>query len=265
MSPVAVPPCPAVLLAADYLEKTCERFVATRADAPHKYHPILDTAITHFAYVAIRNAEGIVALARTDLVLYPAASTLARSVFEIAVRVVWLTQPIVLQDRLSRYLGLLAEQISAQERLLARASHIPEALPDIQDELASLREWRDQLVNECAAPRSSVPHFEALLNAINRPDLYGLYIVLSQFSHGGHAAADIFSRERADGSVGDVVRLRDWFYPLAFSAFALEDACRHTIRLFGGSQSHFLPKDFRDAARAAYAALDSSTPITSGV
>ena len=261
MSPIAVPPCPQVLLAAEFLEKTCERFVSARVDAPHSYHPILDMAITHFVYVAIRNAEGVVALARTDLVLYPAASTLARTVFETAVRVIWLTQSILPQERLSRYLGLLAEQIKAQEKLLQRASHAPEALPDIQSELESLREWRDGLSKECASPHNTMPHFDALLTAINRPDLYGVYIVLSQFSHGGHAAADVFSRTRADGTVGDVVRLKDWYYPLAFSSLALEDACRHTLRLFGGSQSRFLPRDFREASRAAYAALDSTAPI----
>ena len=262
---VAVHPTPEVLAAADYVEQMLARFVSVRSEHVRPAHEGLDFATKHITYLAIRNIEAIIALARADLVLYPAALALARSAFETSARVIWLVQPVLVKERLSRYLGLVAEQIDAQRRVLALSDNTPEARPDLQQGLDSLLEWQARLQGECSLPPASVPNFRALLGAINRPDLYGNYIVLSQFAHGGHEAAAVFSRQRADGTFGDVVRLRDWYHALAFPSMAFRDAAFQTIRLLGLSRTRFLPKDFREGLDQSLAVLNNEASISPGV
>ena len=149
--------------------------------------------------------------------------------------------------------------------MLDLAEHLPEAHSDIQSGLDELLDWQARIQAEFSLTPARVPKFKELLRTINRPVLYGNYIVFSQFSHGGSQAAEVFARQRSDGTYGDVIRLRDWFHALAFPCMAFRDAAFQTIRYLGLSRSRFLPRDFRESLDHALTVLDNGVSITPGV
>jgi hypothetical protein len=114
MPNISMPPTPGILRMADLIEQAIGRFLEARGTIPPlgKFESD-DEAILLFNLV-IRDIEAILTLARTDLVLLPAANVLARAVFEIALKAAWIVQPDDPFDREVRWLAHLAEE----ERML---------------------------------------------------------------------------------------------------------------------------------------------------
>jgi hypothetical protein len=124
------------------LTKTCEllddlaaRFLATRRETlPPLGKYEAEVEAQNLFNLAIRDLEGVLALARADLVLLPPALAAARACFEAAVKAAWLIDADDPFDREARWLVHLA----SEERYYAR----------IADKFAKLGHGRETLVSE---------------------------------------------------------------------------------------------------------------------
>src|SRR5215217_3638447 len=100
-------PTPAILAAADALEESLRRFLAAQDMLPPPGEwEALDEAYLMLA-LAIRNSQGVITLARQDLLLLPGAMVMARVAFETGVTVRWMLDPDDPFDRELRWLRTL--------------------------------------------------------------------------------------------------------------------------------------------------------------
>src|SRR4051794_22976285 len=114
-------PTPAIVAAADALYESVGRFFAARMAGRAeltKYES--HTEAYNLLSLAGRHIEALAELARRDMVLLPAANSLARAVLEAAVRAIWLLQPDDVFEREGRYLSHLQEE----EHVLRRQSNL---------------------------------------------------------------------------------------------------------------------------------------------
>jgi hypothetical protein len=121
--PIVLPQTATVKQIADALDHAVHEFLvaAKSTNITGKYESEVEA--WKLFTLAMRDVEAVAELARIDLVLLPAASVLARAVFEIAVKACWMVQP---DDPFQKEVRLLAhhqEEERMQERLANKATH----------------------------------------------------------------------------------------------------------------------------------------------
>ena len=179
--------------------------------------------------IAIRHFEGVVALARRDLILLPPALVAARACFEAAVKAAWLVNADDPFDREARWLVHLA----SEERYHNRIANIADRLR-LEWNVAGLRQQEKKIRDFRLSVEAKLPphirrlerspSFDAMLAELGGEELYSFYVRLSQTAHGEHAATWLY---RAGGlgtenRQGEFITPRDWFFPLrtAFLSFS---------------------------------------------
>ena len=142
--------------------------------------------------LGIRHVEGVVALARQDLVLVPAAYHLARAAFECCIRAAWLVDQVDPLQREPRWVAHVKGEIDALKRASDR---LEKSGIDVSATRRRARTLSD-FVNGVAAaldargiePINKVPDFAQMLSSLGAEHLYASYIEASQYTHGGHGA-----------------------------------------------------------------------------
>jgi hypothetical protein len=87
---VILPTTPEVGLVCDDLEQGIGRFLNSRSTLPPLGRYESQVEALNLFYLALRDIEGVVALAGTDLVLIPPALASARAGFETSVKSMWM-------------------------------------------------------------------------------------------------------------------------------------------------------------------------------
>jgi hypothetical protein len=200
--------------------------------------------------LAIRNLEGVVALARNDLILLPPALAAARACFEAAVKGAWLIDADNPFDREARWLVHLA----SEERYLARvANELGKLKRDVTTFRQQERTIRDfRLVVEERLPRhiarlKGSPSFKEMVTSLGGESLYSLYILLSQSSHAEHQATWLY-RSGGLGTaarIGEFVKPADWWLPLRISFLSISHPGQVLLARLGGNPDHFLRSEMR--------------------
>ncbi|MYV77976.1 hypothetical protein GT352_29190 [Streptomyces sp. SID1046] len=177
----------------------------------------------------IRNLEATLLLARTDEVMVGAAWTCGRSVFEHAVRIMWLLHPDDAYDRECRWLGVLADT-ERSHRLVAEAMENAPTGPaganhrEMADAMQAFRDGVTALLPAGYTPQKP-PSFERMLRSIDSTQMYRFYREGSQFVHGSMWGTALYRRNLGvDAQFGEFTRTEDWIVPLSLCWLSLRNA-----------------------------------------
>lgn len=233
---VLKPPPPALLRACDVLDSVVGSVAAaiskTRADFG-RLEAAVEASI--LLRLLVRHIEGVIVLARTDLVLLPAAMALTRAAFETGVRVRWLLFPEREFDREARWLVHLEEE----ERLWRRMAELAErtgaeveAYRRVEAEIRMFRlAVRERLPAGTALP-PGIPSVAAELQEQKEERRYITYVLLSQFVHGGHYAGAIWRRGLGTTKeFGEHVTIGEWKMMLQISWWSLYQSATRFIEV----------------------------------
>ena len=93
---------------------------------------------------------------------------------------------------------------------------------------------------------------DQMLASFDGKQLYPLYIYLSQFVHGGHAATWIYRKGLGtQRRAGEFIDASDWYVPFRLSWLGLRELGSLMLWRLGARAKSFMP-------RAAFAAVDSA-------
>jgi Family of unknown function (DUF5677) len=265
------------------LDDLIGNFITTRNDTLHlgKYEAEIEAWILF--NLAIRHIEGVIALARHDLILLPPALMAARAGFEAAIKAAWLVDADDPFDREARWLVHLA----SEERYLARsANELSEAAQNvtvsrqlrevrlalaekIRKEEASVRDFRlavAEMLPRHVARLKGTPSFKDMLASVGGEELYPFYVQLSQSAHAEHHAGWLY---RAGGlgtakQIGEFLKPADWWLPLRVSFLSFAHPCRVFLTRLGGNPDQFLGSDKHQKIEDAIKAIRDE-PHTSHV
>lgn len=242
---IILAPTPEIRAACDLMDDAIGRFLSARDRTLERYvernRYEADRAALPLFNVAIRSVEGVLALARTDLVLFPPAMMAARGAFETSLKAAWLVDCDAHFDRERRWLQLL----ETEERMEARvAGHLEKAGQGgaerlmRRDKLRAFRLEIERRFPEGFEALKGAPSVEQMMEALHEPQLYVAYIYLSQFLHGERAAASYYA------PVGeprrDAVKASDWAFPLKVVWLAFFRAARKLLVRFDGDPDAFM-------------------------
>jgi hypothetical protein len=222
-----LPPSNSILRVCDALDDTIKRFLqGTAPVVTGRYEADVEARLIFI--LGIRHVEGVVALARCDLVLLPAAYHLARAAFECCVRAAWLVNDENPMKREPRFLAHLDGEISAIRRSSERLERAGTNVDAAHARGRQLKQFRDDVaraLQDRGVPLlKQIPKFEEMLSSIGGDHLYPIYIEASQYTHGGHAATWLY---RGGGGVGthkvikETIMAEHWILPLRMCWLAL--------------------------------------------
>jgi len=197
MATIQVPPTPEILRLTDSIERAIGRFLEARKSIPPlgKYESE-DESVLLFN-LATRDVEGILALARTDLVLLPAANVLARAVFEIGLKAAWMVRPDDPFDREVRWLAHLAEEerlLKALSESAAKYGGNPIVFRQQHDQIRDFRTGVARLLPAGYSELPGSPSIEGMLENLGQKQTYSIYRLLAQYVHGGNASTWLYRR-----------------------------------------------------------------------
>src|SRR5690349_14733468 len=107
MENIVLPTTPEIERACELLEQFTHRVLDARKTFPSLGEYEASIEGLNLMYLMIRNVEAVVTLAREDLVLLPSAMNLTRSVFEMAMKTIWMLAPEHPFEREIRWLAQL--------------------------------------------------------------------------------------------------------------------------------------------------------------
>jgi hypothetical protein len=236
----------------ELLDRIVGNFIATCRETlpPLRYEA--EREASNLFKIAIRNLEGVMELARCDLVLLPPALAAARACFEAAVKGAWLVNADDPFDREARWLVHLA----SEERYLNRiADRFQRSKRDVagfrqDDKAKAIRDFRLSVEAELPSRIRRLersPSFDAMLAELGVEGLYSFYVKLSQTVHGEHAATWLY---RAGGlgtmnQSGEFITPRDWFFPLTVGFLSFRVPAQIFLDRVTGSADKYLSDDLR--------------------
>ncbi len=248
---VILPLTPEVSLVCDELEKAIGHFLTARSTLPPLGQYESHVEALNLFYLALRDIEGVVTLARTDLVLIPPAIASARAGFEAAVKAMWMVDADDPFECEGRWLAHLKAEERFHKRIAARYEEIgKDAVP--ARKLAEVIASFSQAVKEKLPPRTPMldgnPTVDKMLESSGVDHLYAAYIYLSQFAHAEHAATWLY---RAQGLgvkklLGDFTKPADWHVPLGIAWFCLAHTGRLLLKRLGGDPDSFIHKEHEE-------------------
>jgi hypothetical protein len=239
-----IPATPDVTLACDALDNVITRFLDARGTLPHIGEFESHVEAMNLFYLAIRNVEGTVELARRDLVLAPAGMVLARAALETAVKAAWMVNADDPFEREVRWLAHLAEEERFHQRVASRLSKAGASGEASERTAAIIRTFREQVTERLpahVAPRHRNPTIDDMLTDLGARGLNLAYINLSQFTHGSHVATSTYRRNLgAMKQFGEFVSPSSWFQPLSVCWLSLSGPGRLVLLRLGGNPEAFL-------------------------
>lgn len=261
MSKIIISPTPEILEIADLLQIGVARFLEATSALPPLGKFESDIEALNLFSLVVRNLEGLAALAKTDLVLYPSAQVLARAIFEISVKAMWLLSPEDLMEREVRWLAHVAEEERVLQRLAKRCSEhesIAKALNKNCEELKAFRIAVSHKLPEGYKELCGNPSMEQMLQDLHREHLYSMYIMLAQFVHGGHAATRLYRKNLGiNKRSGEYIYARDWYVPLNIATMTLGVSARFLLERIGLSGAEVLDFSLRRRIRIALNKIDN--------
>jgi hypothetical protein len=249
MTNTVLPITPAVATACDRLEEFVGLFIAVCRDTLPplgKYESEIE-ALSLFK-LAARDIEGVVALARRDLVLLPPALAATRASLEAAVKGGWLVDADDPFDREARWLAHLASEERYLNRVADKLSNAGLDAVRWRNRAALIKDFHLGVSNKL--PRrvsrlSGTPSFDTMLTGLGGEQIYPFYILLSQTTHGEHASTWLYRTEGlgTQKRVGEFIKPSDWWLPLRVCFLALKGPGHICLARLGGDPDRFLDEN----------------------
>jgi hypothetical protein len=255
------PPTAAASAACDAIDRVVEAFIFARSQLPPSPYEADVEAITLFNLV-IRHVEGVIALARTDLVLVPPAYASARAAFETAIKAAWMVDASDPFERETRWLVHLQEEERAHQRIAERSTDATLAARSTQH-AKSIREFREGVTQKLPAHVKLLkgnPNLADMSKSIGRENLYLLYIYLSQFAHGGHLATSLYRQHLGTlKKPGEFIAPTAWHLAFRLCWLSLHHPGNTVLSRVSQSRVNFLGPDDE---KAVLAAIDATAHAT---
>jgi len=208
---------------------------------------------------SVRSVESTIALARTDLVLFPGALMTARGAFEISLRAAWLVDCDDPFDRERRWLAHLHNEENSNGKVAAHlkgAGGDPESFLAMQEQMRTFRAAIEAKFPPGYAVVPKVPNVPEMVRTLHEEPVYILYCYLSQFIHGARRAANYYA---TDGSPRrDAVTPKDWYLPLAVCWISLFRGARKLLERLDGRPDDFMTIEESTEIEGAIAAVGAT-------
>lgn len=248
MDQIVLQPTKEICDASKLLNEVINRFLNARSTLPELGRYESEIESINLMNLIIRNVEGVSLLAQNDLVLFPAAMTLARTAFETAIRLLWIIAPDEPFQREVRWLAHLKGEENFYERFAKRISELGVSNFEIlktRQQISNFREGVENLLPENYPPLNQIPDLAAMMKSLKKDEKYLAYIVLSQFAHGCHNATGLFRKNLGNKKeFGEFIKPDDWRFPLSICWFSLHSAGCQILNKLGGNSEKFLNEDF---------------------
>jgi hypothetical protein len=214
--------------------------------------------------LAIRNLEGVIHLARHDLVLLPPALAAARACFECAIKAAWMVNADDHFAREARWLVHLASEERYCKRVADQlAANTRYDVTGLRMHGQQIRQFR--LKVEAVLPKgterlSTMPTFDRLLEDVGGGPLYPFYIELSQSAHGEHQGTWLY-RSGGVGThnkPGEFIDEGKWFVPLRVCFLSLSQPGRLFLERLGGDPEYFITGKKQQEVEGLIAALSKN-------
>lgn len=171
-----------------------------------------DVEAYNLLLLAARHGLSVAMLLAQQKELYTSATVLSRACMEAGAKAIWLVQPDDPYERECRWLAHLAGEINTRKRL---GDVMPSELK-VAEQIAEFRDGVAAALPDGYIVPKGVPKVKNLLEIIDLPEKYLLYINSSQYSHGTHYAGGAFRTGLGTQKLlTNVVRDVDCFLPLA--------------------------------------------------
>lgn len=235
----------------ELLDDLVARFIATCRDTLPplgKYEAEIESL--NLFKIAIRNTEGVLALARRDLALLPPALAAARSCFETAVKAAWLVNADDPFDREARWLIHLASEERYLARVADRLEKIGNDVTALRNRESIIRNFRlavDAKLPKNIARLKGTPDFEKMLEALGGENLYSFYLLLSQSTHAEHATTWNYRTGGlgTEKHIGEFVQPTNWFIPLRVCFLSFTQPSLIFLARLGGKPGEYLSEETR--------------------
>jgi hypothetical protein len=243
MSNLQIPPTSSILKVCDYLEMIIARFIEHKNKMIYgEYESDLECNL--LLNLTIRHIEGVILLARQDLVSLPPAMSASRSAFEISIKAMWMMDP---EDVFAREVRWLAH-IKTEEDYWKRIGNLIDKLggnnDNYRDKEGLIRQFREDVTKVLPSgyKLETMPNMREMVRSLNREELYLAYILFSQFEHGTHFSTNIYRRNLGIyKQIGEYITPRSWIDPFKLCWFSLHTPASVFIRRIGGDAQAFLP------------------------
>jgi hypothetical protein len=141
-APTIMPITAEIRAKCDRLDEMIAEFIAARKNLVLRKYEAPVAALLLFN-LTIRNVEGVIALARTDLVLLPPALIIARAAFEASVKAAWIMIPADPFERETHWLAHLKSEKSYLEREIKEWNTLSLDAHAQQHNLNSFKEFQE--------------------------------------------------------------------------------------------------------------------------
>jgi hypothetical protein len=221
----------------DRLDEMIAEFIAVRNNLALGKYEAPVAALLLFN-LTIRNVDGVITLARTDLVLLPPALIIARAAFEASVKAAWIMMPADPFERETHWLAHLKSEESYLEREIKEWNALGLDAQAQQHDLNSFKEFQDG-VGALLKTRGYntdmvVPNFRDCLRLLGEERTYGLYTLLCQTAHSTHYGTRHYRSGLGTKQViGEFVKPSDWGLPLGLCRFAFKTPAITILKQLG--------------------------------
>lgn len=121
----------------------------------------------------------------------------------------------------------MQEEERVSDRAAKRYSEIGQDASAFEARSAEIRKFRtdvERMLPPGVIPQKHNPTMEEMLATLQGKHLYPLYIYLSQYVHGGHAATWLYRRGLgAETRPGEYIRPADWYIPFRICWLSLKE------------------------------------------
>ncbi len=151
------------------IDDTVGLFLDARRTLPSLGRYESEVEALNLFYLTVRDVEGVVALARADLVLLPAALAAARAAFEVAVKAAWLVDAEDPYEREVRWLAHLRAEERYCERVAERLEELGKDGILFRSRAETIRSFRKAVAQALPAGQQELPgnpSFEDMLKSL---------------------------------------------------------------------------------------------------
>lgn len=208
-------------------------------------------------WLGMRSVEGVLALARSDLVLFPPAILAARGAFETLLKAAWMVDCDDPFDRELRWVAHLRSEERAWERAAKHsiaAGESGEWAITRHDQIKAFRLAVEQAFPHGYVQLPGLPSTEAMTSTLHDQRLYLMYTFMSQFMHGERIASAHY--EPSAEPRLDAVHPSNWSIPLKVCWLSLVRAGRLLISRLEGDPDSFISLGEATEVEASLDAID---------
>jgi hypothetical protein len=245
---IIIPPNSDINKACDLLDQLIHNFLEARDTITTWGKFEAPVECLNLLYLMSRNIASITLMARHDLVLLPGAVHLTRSVFEMAIKVLWMLNPSDEFEREVHWLAQLQTEVTYfkgySDRLRVMGSDNSDAVKSCEYTSGYMEEVV-KVLPKPYKPLKKIPNMYEMMDKIGARDKYLDYMYMSQFTHSTHVATGVYRRGLGNDAVfGEYIRPDDWRQVFSLCWYSFDKSGNRILEVLGGDIGKFYTDDF---------------------